>query len=116
MHVIHLVEQQRLLLVLGTFSQICRKRTPSTTIYDAVLFVHHTYDFQRIGWGDGSDADIPNCSEFSAVIQVLVFQSKEIPNKSPAMRSILITKSFLEFPENNFFNISSKFFQYFDFL
>lgn len=52
------------------------------TIHYAFVVVHHFLDSIQIGGLYRTDRDVPHSTKLTTVIQMFVFQTKEVPNES----------------------------------
>lgn len=50
---------------------------------DSVLLIHHLLQQGLVVSVEWSHADVSDCPELTTVVQVLVFQSEEVPDKPP---------------------------------
>lgn len=56
---------------------------PKPELLETVLVIHHGDDLLLVMHRHRSYGDVPDYSELSAVVEMLVLQTDEIPNKSP---------------------------------
>lgn len=60
---------------------------------DSILLIHHLLQQSLVVSIEWSHTDIPDCPELTTVVQVLIFQSEEVPDKPPQRkRKIYILK------------------------
>lgn len=57
-------------------------------IPDSVLLVHHLFQQRLVVSVERRHRDIPDRTKLTAVVQVLVLQTKEVPHKAPAVRKV----------------------------
>lgn len=69
-----LQQQQPFLLLL-------LNRLLFTTMKHSVIFIHHPQDLYLVRVVERRNRNVPHGSELTAVVQVLVFQTEEVPNK-----------------------------------
>lgn len=60
------------------------------SVYDTVWFVHHSHEHTRVHSSgrtpivtvQGGHTDVTNRSEFTAIVQMLVLETEEVPHES----------------------------------
>lgn len=52
-------------------------------VSDSILLIHHLFQQSLVISIEWSHTDVPDCPELTTVVQVLVFQSEEVPDKPP---------------------------------
>lgn len=59
---------------------------------NTVRMVHHPYDVRLVRGVEWRHGDVSHCSEFTAVVQMLVLKPEEVPDKPPVERTVLKIK------------------------
>lgn len=91
------------LQVLIIWGSHCKKMFPASflqprhcwqlllvSVHNTVRVIHHADNVCLVTRVHRSNRNVPHCSKLAAVVQVLIFQSKKVPDKSPECKENMI--------------------------